>query len=268
GICHLHFASKFSSSVRVRAGVKANVVPDLAVAELPLSPEEVAPKVHDLPVTCEPTADGCRITIRGRSAHASTPDLGENALQAMLLLLNRLPLPREDAKTVKLLYSLFGKEVHGESLGVDFTDLSGRTTCNVAILDWDAEGVKDFCLDLRLPLGLNIEQTAAKIVTALEPGGFALTGSHSQLGHAVDAESELVQKLLKVYRERTGEADPKPLAIGGGTYARCIPNAVAFGCERPGLDNRIHQVDEFIPLDNLLDDACMMADAILSLACE
>ena len=43
---------------------------------------------------------------------------------------------------------------------------------------------------------------------------------------------------------------------------------MARGCERPDLDNRIHQVDEFIPLDNLIDDACMIADAMLALACE
>lgn len=268
GICHLHFSSGFSSALRVRAGVKANVVPDMAVADLPLAPEEVAPKVHDLPVTCEPTPYGCQVTIRGRSAHAATPEQGENALQAMLTLLNRLPLPREDAKIVKLLHGCLDREIHGESLGVDFTDFSGRTTCNVAMLDWDEGGVKDLCLDIRLPLGLAIDQTADKVAGALAPGGFTLAGAHKQPGHAVDIRSELVQELLKVYRARTGEENPKPLAIGGGTYARCIPNAVAFGCERPGLDNRVHQVDEFIYLDHLIDDACMMADAILALACE
>ena len=123
-------------------------------------------------------------------------------------------------------------------------------------------------MDLRLPLGLDIQDVAGKISAALAPAGFRLVDTYQQAGHYVDPNSELVQKLLAVYAARTGEEAAKPLAIGGGTYARCIPNAVAFGCERPGLDNRIHQVNEFIPLDNLLDDACMLADAILALACE
>lgn len=268
GIYHLRFASKFPSELRLKAGVKANVVPDKAVAELPLDPEDVAPKVHSLPVTCERTPQGCRLTIRGRSAHAAMPELGDNALQSMLALLSRLPLTGKDAEIVKLLNGCFGRELHGESLGVDVTDSSGRTTCNVAMIDWNEEGIQDLCLDLRMPLSLDMEEAKARISAALAPGGFTLSGTHKQPGHAVEVESELVQKLLRVYTSRTGEKDPKPLAIGGGTYARCIPNAVAFGCERPGLDNRIHQVNEFIPLDNLLDDACMIADAILALACE
>ena len=268
GICHLHFSAKFPSEVRLKSGVKANVVPDKAVAELSLSPEEVAPKVHDLPVTCERTPAGCRLTIRGKSAHAATPEQGDNALQEMLCLLSRLPLASKDGEIVRLLNASFGQELHGESLGIDVTDASGRTTCNVAILDWNEEGINDLCLDLRLPLSLDIDETAAKIAEALAPGGFVMTGTHKQPGHAVDIESELVQKLLKVYQARTGDVESKPLAIGGGTYARCIPNAVAFGCERPGLDNRIHQVNEMIPIDNLIDDACMIADAILALACE
>ena len=136
------------------------------------------------------------------------------------------------------------------------------------MLDWDHTGIRDLCLDLRLPLGLDPQDIAQKIAKALAPAGLTLTDTRIQPGHFVPADSELVQALLRVYGDRTGQKDPKPLAIGGGTYARCIPNAVAFGCERPGLDNRIHQPNEFIPLDNLLDDACMMADAILALACQ
>ena len=268
GICQLRFSARFPSQLRAKAGVKSNVVPDKAEAELPLTVEEIAPKLHRLPVTCEPAPEGCRLRIKGRSAHAATPELGENALQAMLELMSRLPLPEADAKAAKALHAAFGRDLHGESLGIDFTDNSGRTTCNVALLDWDETGVKDLCLDLRLPLGLDMRETADKIAAALAPAGFALSSATFEPGHFVPADSELVQKLLAVYAARSGEKDPQPLAIGGGTYARCIPNAVAFGCERPGLNNRVHQVNEFLPLDNFLDDACMLADAILALACD
>ena len=51
----------------------------------------------------------------------------------------------------------------------------------------------------------------------------------------VPQESELVQKLMKVYREGTGEADAKPKAIGGGTYAKMFKNMVAFGPSSPEI---------------------------------
>ena len=267
-ICQLNFKGSFPSSLRVKAGLKANIVPDLAQALLPLIPEDVAPKLHKLPVTCEPVPHGCRLSIKGRSAHAASPELGDNALQSMLGLLAQLPLPEADAKVAKALSGVFGRDIHGESLGIDFTDASGRTTCNVAMLDWNQEGIQDLCLDLRLPLGLDAQETADKIAAALAPAGLVPSGVHIKPGHYVAPESELVQKLLRVYAQHSGVQDPKPLAIGGGTYARCIPNAVAFGCERPGLDCRMHQANEFLPLHNLLDDARILADAILALACE
>ena len=268
GICKLNFTCKFKSEMSFQAGLVSNVVPDKAIVELPLFTEEVAPKVRDTPVTCERRPDGCKLTIRGRNAHASTPELGDNAIQAMLALLSRLPLTGKDAAVIKTLSSCFGRDLHGEGLGVDVTDISGRTTCNVAMLDWNEEGVQDLCLDLRVPLSLNMEEAAAKIAEALAPAGFILTDSNMKQGHAVDVESELVQKLLKVYSAHSGAKNPQPLAIGGGTYARCLPNAVAFGCERAGFDSHVHQINERIALDNFFDDACMMADAIIALACE
>jgi succinyl-diaminopimelate desuccinylase len=43
-----------------------------------------------------------------------------------------------------------------------------------------------------------------------------------------DKNGKLVKTLLKVFNEKTG-SNAKPIAIGGGTYARAIKNGVAFG---------------------------------------
>ena len=46
------------------------------------------------------------------------------------------------------------------------------------------------------------------------------------------AETPLVSALLEVYRDATGDNAP-PKCIGGGTYAKMLPNVVAFGpCSR------------------------------------
>ena len=39
---------------------------------------------------------------------------------------------------------------------------------------------------------------------------------------------------------------PIPKSIGGGTYAKAIPNIVAFGPIFPGDEVRDHKPDEFI----------------------
>ena len=44
----------------------------------------------------------------------------------------------------------------------------------------------------------------------------------------VPADTELVTTLMSVYNQATN-SNLDPIAIGGGTYSRCLPNCVAFG---------------------------------------
>ena len=66
----------------------------------------------------------------------------------------------------------------------------------------------------------------------------------------MDPKSELVKTLLKVYQEETGDMTSRPMAIGGGTYARESKNTIAFGPTFIGRDYRIHQDDEFISVED------------------
>lgn len=83
----------------------------------------------------------------------------------------------------------------------------------------------------------------------------------------VPADSPLVIKLQKVYKEVTGE-EPELIAIGGGTYARAIPNAVAFGSQFPGKPEVAHKKDEYIEIDDLIKCTKIYAHAIAALAGE
>ncbi len=78
-------------------------------------------------------------------------------------------------------------------------------------------------------------------------------------------DSELVQKLLKVYRQQTGQ-DAKPKCIGGGTYAKMIPNTLAFGPIFPGDEVREHKPDEFMEISRLVENCKIIAAAMYELA--
>jgi succinyl-diaminopimelate desuccinylase len=56
---------------------------------------------------------------------------------------------------------------------------------------------------------------------------------------------------MGVYQEVTGDTESKPMAIGGATYARGIPNAIAFGPVFPYEEEMAHEADEIIDLDSL-----------------
>ena len=81
----------------------------------------------------------------------------------------------------------------------------------------------------------------------------------------VPKDSELVQKLMKVYKEETGR-DDEPIAIGGGTYAKAFDNMVAFGPIFPGEPDVIHQPNEYGEVDSLMKSFQIVAAAMYELA--
>lgn len=70
---------------------------------------------------------------------------------------------------------------------------------------------------------------------------------------------------MEVYQEYTGDMR-EPITIGGGTYARGLKKAVAFGPLLPGRPELAHQKDEYIEIDDLLLITRIYASAILELA--
>ncbi|MEG1548044.1 MAG: Sapep family Mn(2+)-dependent dipeptidase [Clostridia bacterium] len=273
GIFHGNYSRAFASKIRVDAGTRPNVVPGSATAYVPLDALEVC-KIAEkyaqrsgYPTHAQQQGNGTLITVTGLNAHASMPHLGKNALSALLDMLTMLPLTGEDAVIISKLNAMFKYEYHGESMGLDHEDVSGRLTLNIGVMHWDEKGIHEFAIDIRHPISLSCDEVRQTLSDRLSEVGLTLCEEHVQNGHYVAPESELVSKLLDVYAARTGTR-PEPLRIGGGTYARAMDNAVAFGCERKGINNAIHMPNEFLTVEQLMDDAKMIADAMIALAAE
>ena len=95
--------------------------------------------------------------------------------------------------------------------------------------------------------------------------GFAVSCISHHTPLHVPAEHKIVRGLLKVYNEIM-HADAKPLAIGGGTYSRMMPNTVAFGVVFPDQEDCCHIADEYIEIDRLTTIVRLYAHAIVELA--
>ena len=65
-----------------------------------------------------------------------------------------------------------------------------------------------------------------------------------------DKNSQYVQTLQKVYNYVTGY-DVKPVTTTGGTYAKIIPNIIAYGPSFPGQKDIAHLPDEWLELSDL-----------------
>ena len=76
----------------------------------------------------------------------------------------------------------------------------------------------------------------------------------------------LSETLTSVYQKYTNDTKNKPFSIGGGTFARSMPNVVAFGAHFPNTPTYIHQPDEYIDIEELLLATAIYAEALYKLA--
>lgn len=217
---------------RFAAGTRVNVVPD--DAEMILEKDIWAAELTSLPEGITAVNGGFRAA--GKSAHGSTPDEGDNAaLKLISFLCDGVPSLRPLKAFAATDGALLGLKTDD--------DVYGPLTMNAGVFDGDGKSLK-ISLDFRHPASV----TTADIIDALLSrfGGEAeVTGSHPPL--YVPKDHPLVTALREAYSSVTGE-DASPIAVGGATYARAIPTAVAFGPVFPGEQSNIHQTDERVSL--------------------
>ncbi len=125
-------------------------------------------------------------------------------------------------------------EVHGESLGLAMRDeLSGPLTLNLGVAKFEQETLS-LVFSVRYPVTLKYERVYPRLSRGFTLGGFTETEMTHAAAIYMPPESELIRRLSKVYEEQTGEkAELK--SIGGGTYAKSMPNLVAFGPIFPAM---------------------------------
>ena len=242
-ISGMYFEKKYNTAVRAKVGTATNVIPGEAVSEVPA------------------------LACKGREGHASMPDLADNALMKLLRGLAESDLPAADRETFAGLAALLCGYNHGEGLGVDFTDASGRLTLAPTILTADETGVT-IGFDCRYPATMTFEQLTGPIDERMGALGFSVKTRSNSLGHYIAPDSELVSILMDVYGELSGDRTSQPISIGGGTYAREFKNAVAVGVTRPDRPELCHIANENILLSEMLFNTRFMAECLRRLAAE
>lgn len=249
--------------LKLEGGTASNISPAHAVAEI-ACPADAAAKIAADKVTVTPIEGGIRVEAAGVSVHGSTPELGENAVGRLAQALAQLPFEGDAADCIAFLADRIGMECHGESLGLAMRDDLGPLTFNLGVMK-----LKDDALSLsftiRYPVSRTYDDVFPRVERAFTLGGFTLTDQWSKPSLYVSPESELIRKLSKVYEEQTGSAAALK-TLGGGTYAKSMPNLVAFGPIFPGDVVREHQANEYVPVEWVLRNAEIIGAAMYELA--
>ena len=235
----------------------------LPLARAGLRSAEGGDAVNMVPARAKAVAlDGAVYTAEGVSAHASLPEKGENAIGKLMAQLRAAGV---DSPLVKFYVNCIGMDSDGAGLGCAFSDAqSGALTVNPGLLRTEGDTVT-LTLDIRCPVTVEKARVRAALEAACAPYGMAVGLVREQKSVYLDRNGPLIRALLSVYRDVTGDSS-EPLVIGGGTYARAMPNIAAFGPMRPGRECTEHQRDEYILLDDLFTAREIYRRAIEKLA--
>ncbi len=250
GIANLYLEKTVSTGegVRVlnaRGGERHNMVPDRAVAllNLPLKPAYEVEGVEWLP---DPA--GWKAVAYGKSSHGSYPEGGINAVARLLKAIQPLHLPDNEHWLDTVLE--WAESLDGSALGIAHEDeVSGKLTSNLGVFEYD--GTRVLCVfNIRYPVTWGLDALKERLQPTLERTGFRLADVRHTEPLYVPLDTPFLQTILQVYREETGDYESQPHTMGGGTYARTMPNLVAIGAGFEG-DGEVHQADERIAIESL-----------------
>lgn len=228
GILHvrLQFNATHAPFTGLIGGDRANMVCDYCEA---YAPEKTAV----LELLGLEYKDG-KVISRGKSAHGSTPDKGINAMKPALEYLGLGEMKR-------LLFA--------DGFGFSsFEDGTGKLTLSPNLVEQKDGKIYVTC-DIRYPASYS----AQTVLAQFDKAGVEYTVVHEQAPLYNDINSPMIQTLCGVYNEVTGK-NLKPVAIGGGTYARALKYGAAFGPEEEGEESTIHQANEYITFEKI--DKC------------
>lgn len=264
GIANYQTKGKISLSAieSIQAGVVANSVIDFASATLKkVDIEQLCAYLEEKKYQyhMEEKENIC-LEIRGKAAHGSLPEEGVNAGLQMLDVLSHI----YDIPEWKAIVHAY-EDPSGKSLGEFYhSDLLHDTTYNVGIIEYQ-DDVFSMVVNFRYPEQVSPEEVVKRIDQKLP---FQTTLLSASKALCFDPQSPMIQNLLHVYQEETGDMTTPIMTIGGGTYAKESQNTIAFGSAFPGSHDCIHDANEHIELKDFYLSMPIYAHAIYTLGKE
>ena len=212
------------------------------------------------------------VMVSGHSAHAGANlEVGRNALVGLARVCEG-EVPSSGVGDLLAFAAMAGEDIYGTGLEISDRDpVWGRYAVNVATLKPGENGRLDLTINVRrIPprTGPELKAHLERVVAAfnartgarLLPSGFY---DDEPLIFALDAP--LIRRLQAIYARTTGRADA-PIVSGGATYAKRLPNAIAFGMWFPGKPYPGHDVDEHIAVADLNLGVHVLLEALADLA--
>lgn len=241
------------------AGTAGNCVAGSAQALLAMSlaEAEVALKKGKIPFEAKEENGKTRVTVKGKAAHAAFPDGAVPAQRELAALLCDSGVLEKDTEQILRGVQAFLEDFHGKGLDIPYeTSEFGKLT-HVSGLTSLENGYLSLSFDIRYPGGVSVEEMKNRIGGRLEQYGFRVGEWEDDPSYYLDPKLPVIRRLQAI-SEEVWERSLPTYVMGGGTYARKLPNAVPYGpgLPRTGEEGAAgrgsgHQPDEEIPLEVL-----------------
>ena len=200
------------------------------------------------------------VSFTGKSAHGSTPELGVNAALIAFETLGKIYGIKALSTIAAVTKDPYGKGFGGNCYSEGFKE-AGESTYNYGIVKY-RDGVLSMAIDYRYGEKAKPEEGLAAFEKAT---GLAVTVDSISPMVYYDTKDPLIVALMKSYKHMTHKFFDKPIAIGGGTYAKEANNCVAYGASFKGREGNIHSANEYLYVEDFNKLIPIMADAIFAL---
>jgi succinyl-diaminopimelate desuccinylase len=230
--------------VELSGGQAYNAVPSSAHATIRLN-NDMRRRAHG----CLEAREGVTFCINkdgaleveaiGRSAHASTPEGGINAIGRLVNFILDFELGTADELAFLRILSAIMVSTDGSGIGIATSDDDfGALTLVGGKISLIAEGEAKRIvqgIDIRYPTSTN----AVQLDDAFEKLGGKIGAKIEHVKvikpFMVNANAPEIQVMINTFNEVTG-LERKPFTMGGGTYAREFSRGASFGPEMPWED--------------------------------
>jgi len=253
GILHVKIVNSSPSTLKAIGGSAANMVP----------------------ASCSCLINGVEYSAKGKMAHASKPELGVNAIFELIKQLDSASVEYSSSP----LLSFISKEIvyssPAEYTGCSVTDESGSVTANPSVLKCSDSG-ESLVIDIRCPVTYQMSDIVAKLSATAKSYGLTVEVLNQMDPLYKSRDLPQIALLTEIWKSNMPSYSgykpeylseyTEPIAIGGGTYARHMPNTIAFGIQAPWQEDQCHQANECRTLSDFETDIKVMTEAIMGLS--
>jgi len=253
GILHVKIVNSSPSALKAIGGSAANMVP----------------------ATCSCTINGVEYSAKGKMAHASKPELGVNAIFELIKQLDSASVDYSNSPLLSFISKEIVYSTPAEYTGCSITDESGSVTANPSVLNCSDSG-ESLVIDIRCPVTYQMSDIVAKLSATAESYGLTVEVLNQMDPLYKSKDLPQIALLTEIWKSNMPSYSgykpeylseyTEPIAIGGGTYARHMPNTIAFGIQAPWQEDQCHQANECRALTDFETDIKVMTEAIMGLS--